>query len=743
MTELEADGFPRPAGHKYSVPDISPRPDYSLDLSKPSNLNGSELGSVIVRDTGTTDAPEGGSPIDDPIFRQIGRSTPDDFGRDVDISAMCRQAESDCTNSAKSRKRSARTASLPDSIPPDEDYDGNRHKIMMTETDSEGRPLLESLYVVDTSALPVSQPIDLQKDVPTQKSQPSRTSSLTVNPIEDPGSARYSPTTQVENDTIDSLPDYETPVFSPETSPSKNERDNIDDPETDTVDSNRLTKENLASRDDRSESLRVWNGSLIDTGGTDEPEDDLPLSFGTPGSSRNFPAVTLSQVLPQEQNDKEPELALENGIVYLKTPLRISPMVYKIVITFEVVLRKGKSTDWWELDLRGLPTLAHSELGYIYFRSNPGQGIEFATSPFKRSTVVENCLMALFTPGMNLVVPLRQCSAEHYGFISDYKINSILHSEIFPQTSGYEIEYTAVCSVDLINHRFLSEQCSFHMYVHGAPEGRYIGDFTEKQSSKSSSKNHSKSADSPLIHNLFLEPTEDAKIGVSHIEMTCPLAALNMFAVQWSVKVQEGKALVIPRIKSTSGNEPDEKLRRSFDLVDRNQYTLARPWVGCAAQSSCDTAPLDEPLSLVQHKEMFPQNDGQKSEKQPRLRGLGYALWTLTKRLFDICSFLASVYFIWWSFIRTSHENTELDLCRCCELMNSYYLSNAGANATDYTTNIVYTNLTSEWASLVEIEEPGLMHTETLHVATAENATSSLRDRIDYFLGWRGPVARD
>jgi hypothetical protein len=599
----------------------------------PNPIYDSESGSVVVHDAGSKDAP--GNPLErpfeDPISHQDGRPTPKDtLSPNVDILGMYTQND-DCAVSPRSRKRSAKTASLPDSIPPDNDDEPmTRRKLMITEADLKvGR---------DDEFLPESIPLPNQ---------------VFTNGL---GSAEL----------VDSLPDYETPVLSPETSPSKSDKNNAGSPlEKGTLNANRLTKENLSMRDNRSESLRVCNGSLVDTGDTgdtDAHEEDPPLSFETNGSTRDFTAINLSWVLPQppapaqfnRQHEHEPKLVLEDGIVYFRTPPGACPMKYQVCVTFDVILRKGKSSDWWELDLRGLPQLASPESGYLYFRTTPGQGMEYGTAPFKRNTVVENCLMAQFTAGRSLVIPLRKCSAEHYGFVHDYKINSVLHLEIFEETPGYAIEYTAICSIDLVNHNFWSEQCSFRLYVHGGPEGTFSGHFTESKLPTNAS--------TPPIYNLILNPASSSRIGVSQIEMTCAPATLNLFAVQWEVKVPRTTGLTMPRIKNTGNDEVERTLRSNFALVDSESYALARPLRPERPERPDQPDQPDQPAQPEQQKKSakkIPEKSSEKPEKPKKarhiLRGLGQTTWALVKFLFHGFCFLASLHTLYLSYLLVSH----------------------------------------------------------------------------------------
>jgi hypothetical protein len=716
------------------------------DTQPPGHIDNEESESVVVHDAGSKDdsedpveshSMEGAieppvqnlpeapvkSPIKSHTSHQDGNPSPKGvLGPNVGGLGMCIQV-GDCTPSPRSRKRSAKTASLPDSIPPDEDDDlTTRRKLLMTEADlilgrGEG-------FLAEDIPLPCQ--------------------SLAKGPGSDP---------------VDSLPDYETPIISPETSPSKSDQNNHD------ANANLLTAENLAMRDDMSESLRVCNGSQDDTQDTDQDEEDHPLSFEANGSTRDFTAITLSRVLPHppatasvpEQIDGQdgPKLFLEDELVYFRTPPTVCLRQYQICLTIEVILRKGKSTDWWELDLRGLPRLPQlpsPESGYLYFRTPPGQGMEYSTLPFKRSTVIENCFMAQFCAGKSLLFPLRKCSAENYGFIHDYKINSAIHYEIFEEKPEYVIEYTAICSIDLVNHALWTEQCCFRLYVHNGPEGIFNAQFAQSQPPTN--------AGIPPMYNLFLGPASTARTGISRIEITCPPAALNMFAVQWEIKIPQSRGLVMPRIKNNSYDDVESMLENNLAFVDSEVYTLAKP-----VQSDQP----DQPAQPEQRdKAAQPGHSGQPSQpkepteespekpSKPRriLHDLGRTTWVLVGFLFRGFCFLASVHTLYLSYFLVSHCYPEFPSPFC---RNESLGFHARVNTTD-SYNLTITSIDKRPIEHAELMQPETVQTEMMHnedmptevvqdeISQAEpqqNDTIPLRDRIDYFLGWKGPLARE
>ncbi|KAJ5779322.1 hypothetical protein N7457_007042 [Penicillium paradoxum] len=529
--------------------------------------------SVVVHDGSRDDGST--FPVDYAATQDDASDIPQGVSRhDVDISTMYTQVDSpDSPTSPNPRKRSAKTASLPDSIPPEDEYNGNRHKLAMTTIDPQPqqKPPSQTPSIPSTPSTP-SKPGKTSSSIPisTRRSanlhRHSATSGNTTSPETsarepraDLSSVQSEPLPlKAKRATVENILD-ETPAWhDPETPPNKVEMSSTEP----------LTEANLFQRNRDTSSLRVCNGSLPDTDGSDEENEDLPHSLSPLGSSSKFSSREFNQLnqsqlhLPRFLSAKlapknDPKLVLDNGILYLQTSPNVHPATYKIGIMLKIRLQRGKSNNWWELVISGLPRLAQFESGYLYFRTPPGQGMEFVTSSFKRHTLVESCLMAQFDGGKSLVAPFRKCDAKSYGYLKDYKVNTVIQAEMAEarDPSLYVIKYNAVCSIDLINHNFWAEKCRFHLDVHGGPEGYFDGVLD---------------AEKPLMNILRLKSASTDRVGISHMDIISIPQALGMFTVTWEVALPRDKAVTwLPWIKSTLSNlDVENALKEDYALFN-------------------------------------------------------------------------------------------------------------------------------------------------------------------------------
>jgi hypothetical protein len=468
---------------------------------------------------------------------------------------------SDSQHSPNPRKRSAKTASLPDSISPDDECNDTRPKPSMTKI----RPLkLLSKIARSPTKKGSFIPVSIQRAVSlastsamSENSALARSSTPSPEAVS-PGIESGSLPAHLKSTTVESVPDEGTPPWhSPETPPNKIDL-GINEP---------LTEANLLQRSSDRMSTRACKGSFSNTEESDEETEDLLISLdcirtssrssriGRQGSCLHRSATRLS--LDEITERHEPKLVMDNRILYLQTSPTVYPATYEIGIMFKVRLQKGKSKDWWELVISGLPRLAHFESGYLYIRTPPGQGMEFVTSSFKRHTLVESCLMAQFECAKSLVTPLRKCSAEDFGYLKDYKVNAVIQSKIVGTRDplSWLVKYNAVCSIDLINHSFWAKKCEFYLYVHGGPEGEFDAVLDTGR---------------PFIKDIRLELAPGGRIGVSKINITSVHEALDMFNVCWEVKLPRDKAVTwLPWIKGTSNNsDAESRLQEEYELLD-------------------------------------------------------------------------------------------------------------------------------------------------------------------------------
>ncbi|CAG8904681.1 unnamed protein product [Penicillium egyptiacum] len=659
-------------------------------------------------------------------------------------------------HSSNPRKRSAKAASLPDSIPPDDEYQGTRHKLTMTKIDP---PAGLETVSQDTSTT-VEEIVSLVHSRPASLDETSVMPENILLPQDPPtpGLVPVSPSATSERLSLNSktaavndAPEPgEIPLWHNAETPSK----------IDLSGTEPLTEANLLQRNYDTLSTRGCNGSFSDTGDSDKEKEDLLLSLESIGSPSFFSCPgynPLPRTSAEIAENYKPKLILNNGILYVQTlPVGYSA-TYQIAISLKVRLQKGKSKDWLELAVSGLPRLAQFESGYLYFRTPPGQGMEFVTSSFKRHTLVESCLMAQFDGGKTLVCAFRKCNAEYYGQLKDYKVNTVIRTEVAEASgSSYLIKYNAVCSVDLINHNFWAEKCKFYIFVHGGPDGEFDAVFTAKK---------------PLINSVRLQSDS---IGISRLNIVSIPQALDMFMVSWEVNLPQGKTTWQPWIKPTlSYNEAESILQEDYAIYGsqnetiplkhlnadtRCQFSCGQPGAICVPELNYfkpqvpKTPCLHDGFAIHKPKLIGPlsgKSPASKStstqtlvaetpapfaepKKPRRVRGL-CTLLTLIKFLFHVLSFLASVYIIYRSYL----------------LRNSVVYEVCVYGPVEYAKNLTTNPDVEKEANTVLAEfnpQPELFQSEVqqyVNITPVDTTPMPLRDRIDYLLGWRGPIAQE
>ncbi|KAJ5138809.1 uncharacterized protein N7515_003657 [Penicillium bovifimosum] len=474
------------------------------------------------------------------------------------ISLIPEPRNSESQHSPNPRKRSAKTASLPDSISPDDGCNVTLSKPLTPNT-RPSKPWSKNSrsHRKKGSFIPVSirRTASLAGSSATSENAAFVRSSTPSPEAVFPGIKSASLPADFKSTTVESVPDEGTPPWhDPETPPNEIGL-GINEP---------LSKANLDQWSCDRLSTRACEGSFSNTEESDDETDDLLNSLesikafsrsGSEDSCHHCPRAQIS--LADLVGRNEPTLVMDNRVLYLQTSPTVYPATYEIGLSLKVHLQKGISKDWWELIIGGLPRLTDFESGYLYFRTPPGQGMEFLTSSFKRHTMIESCLMAQFESGKGLVVPLRKCSAEDFGYLKDYKVNAVIKSKIegTQDPLPWLVKYNAVCSIDLINRCFWAKKCKFHLYVHGGPEGEFDAVLD---------------AERPPFNNIRLELAPGGRIGVSKIHVTSTREALDMFKVCWDIKLPREKALTwLPWIKGTyKSSDAEDSLRREYESLD-------------------------------------------------------------------------------------------------------------------------------------------------------------------------------
>lgn len=172
-----------------------------------------------------------------------------------------------------------------------------------------------------------------------------------------------------------------------------------------------------------------------------------------------------------------PQFVLEDGILLIKNSYNVRRATYKLAITVSVTLVTGGFNEWFDLVIPGLPSLNGDDRGYFLFQMPERFGLEFDTTNLQRYDMVENCFFAEFTDPEDFVVPFRACDPRFYGVVKDFTLDQEIRSvHTVNNVLGEEhlcVRYSMICSVKLRNHCFWSERCCILLDLDGGPKGSF------------------------------------------------------------------------------------------------------------------------------------------------------------------------------------------------------------------------------------------------------------------------------
>lgn len=629
------------------------------------------------------------------------------FYRDSSSSEFLSEVGQSPTNP---RKRTAKAASLPDSVTDSErSYGGAKLK-------SKGRILAKGRQS------PVSTPST------SSSSNHSRTRSLIPRPVSVTNHVRPDPTKiPLPTDSVPVL-DVEFRRFENGVSPvEKKIRVNHHQSESEcvaeTFSGDTLTP--LASPTTRT-SLSVSNG---DTGkslqeGQDVEKLSTVASAGSPcdmtlmsdsvdASFGGIPIRGMCVVQPPTppRSLDRPRLDLVDQVFTIQCSSGLPSAWYKASVAFVLRLQPGRPRGWYELVVPGLPRLGANDHGYVYLRIPDGQGLEYRTMHFKRYEVVEGCLIAQFPLVQSkLVIPIRPCDARFYGFLRDFKVNQAIRTQVTKDkhdSSSCIVEYTAICSLDLIQRDFWAEQCGFYIYIHGGPDGEFACHLETPKTS---------------FQTIQLDSSSASESGITQLQVICTPANLEMFAVTWEIRMPRGEAWNwMPRITALAeGYHVEEELQSRYLDGEEDEKEIVRGEV-----KSRLVAPkiLNRKRSLI-------------------LSLTRTVCWSVFLFLL-----LQPVVYSLGLYDRAVREDAgqeirdilcaKFQLCVGKTSLEQVHLHHTGeAPIVPEIPEVMDPMETAEEITSPVLEEIDI---QTRQQEIVYPAPMSLRDRVDYFLGWKGP----
>ena len=412
----------------------------------------------------------------------------------------------------------------------------------------------------------------------------------------------------------------------------------------------------------------------------------------------------------------EPRVHHIDGGLFIVNPPNANSETYKIAITVSVKLQKGKLKGWNDLIVPGLPKLKTGESGYFIFQMLENCGMEFRTTGFRSNEFINDFLVAEFANSKDLVVPLRACNMGYYGIVRDFAVDQDIRSDYVVQSAqnktNLTVTYNIVCSLKLPNHCFWAKTCSFFLYLDGGPDCNYRHEVCPSETGP------------PVI---YLTPGAKP-IGATRIQVICSPRDLELFCVVWKAKYS-GKRISnwLPRIYPDSASSHGR---------ERHSFRCIFPESEAETASCCQCAPVTPAGFLT-----------------------GYFV-LLASCLASLVMILGSFFLLFWmvspnglrnnnpdsnsmGFSGVSNVESPIEINQTQETKVSHYDWKLGAY--EVVEIAREDHIESELPSVQD--QPGGVETKEegpeLGIKskfTGETQTLSWRDRVDYFLGWKGPL---
>ncbi|KAJ5102577.1 hypothetical protein N7532_003106 [Penicillium argentinense] len=632
-----------------------------------------------------------------------------------------------------SRKRSAKAASLPDSVTDSErgygGFKADKSSFGSTSTSTRSVNHSRQHSMIPRPRLrPKSVAVQRPSSVdPSKMGLPRDTVPALNVDFRGLGSNSAPPNSKIKENTIPShrrralVRHYLRPPATP-SKPGRlareGDRDSSDDTVTDSADLEKLST--VAFAGSPCDYTGITDGS--DTVSSPENKSEAGID---PFVQPNTPHIWADENYATNGSDM-PRLVYTDGRFHIFTPHGTKSSTYTVKINLSVPLQDGKP-GWWQLFVSGLPRLAPDDNGYLYFQIPEDQGFEFRTIHFKRHKVMQGYLMAQMLTPTKLILHLRTCELNFYGYVRDFNVTQAVQAEIGQEIHNAEqsirlVKYHAVCSLDMVQQDFWAERCGFWIYIHGGPEGAFLCALP-------------RTGFLPPFYTIHLE-TSGHEVGVTRLEILASRATLDKFAITWEMKVplSNHKALTwMPRIRANDLLEMEDELREEYvQQGARNMLEVVR------------ADRIREPGSDV---DPVPANPQEKIKDIPVPSEIQRSQWTLRRviRYFIISTFVIICLRIYVRVLDSLRLENQLPQCEVTKPVDVIFQPELLGEDEDEPSH--EQNIDHELE--VESEKAGNLKVTVVPQADGNPEerfvpvpTTPLRDQVDYFLGWRGPIER-
>ncbi|RAH57314.1 hypothetical protein BO85DRAFT_488797 [Aspergillus piperis CBS 112811] len=436
----------------------------------------------------------------------------------------------------------------------------------------------------------------------------------------------------------------------------------------------------------------------------------------------------------------EPVLTIDSGTLIVKNPSKLQPGHYKFIVTVSVSLWQRKQSGWNDLVIQGLPKLVTGEFGYLLFLMPEEHGLEFRTTNLQRHKVVENCFLGEFSYAGDLVIPLRRCDRTFYGIVKDFTVHQEIRAEYAVASARAEsppelqATYHAVCSVRLHNRCFWAETCCLILSVDGGPDSVYRSNLDAQESGL-------KMIHIPARENVVRLPQHQAISWLPRIYpgFTSPSDRVRHHLRRTFEKVE---AVSVSRIERSRGYEMEEPgIDGSKKPADKSAVAVVadlpgedkQPLDGCTNESIPRSDNMIQKMRLIFICAIY-------------ILGTILAFW-LKNTIIDAVASPTKATPTVADLAAESLNMSQPTTVHWPSYIGQPDMSWEGNSKDDPTPGVSISVEANEEVTMVA-ETTKVGHESTRSAPAAPQSPESpqseheltFRDRIDYWLGWRGPV---
>ncbi|KAF3387255.1 hypothetical protein F1880_001597 [Penicillium rolfsii] len=648
------------------------------------------------------------------------------------------------------RKRTAKAASLPDSVSDDERPfggekldDETRASLKRQKSSASSSPIpsnsstakctRERSFIprpVSVTSQALSDPlkIPLPTDSVPILDEELRRFEKSISPVEKDGSA--DPVQIGHGNIVKAVSrDTMTPLVSPSTRTSRG-----------------------FSNGDTGEALKNGPGTEIIGASADTPceqtrmSESVDIAFGGIPTQKTFfvqPPIPPPPTPPYSV--PSPYLNRDDMVFQVKCPSGVKPAWYKASVQFTVsLIIHPHSRGWYELVVPGLPRLNVLDHGSLHLDIPAHRGLEIRTMHFDTYKLENGHLEAQFSSdGTTLVIPLRFCDSNFYGFLRDSTINQTIRSKVKADdhdSNSCIVEYTAVCSLELFERDFWAEKCGFYLYIHDGPAGDYTCQLEKPKAN---------------FNTIQLTSNPESEFGMARLLVICTPSNRDMFAIRWEMRLPRAEAgSWIPRITAlTRGNRAEEKLQSRYLKAATGGQEIVRCGTKARIVTPNESNSVTPADSNVVTPEMSDAATPEGSNGKKLFIPLVMKIFLFFIALFLLLQPLAYSIGLYDGVLRDDGQKARDFFCvnsRLAVLKSPW--ETLGSSRPELILPIpVASEVTEVIIPVRNVESspclpcPGLEETDRWPTKSIRPPWTpiTVRDHIDYWLGWKGPLPDD